>query len=148
MRNFQDTFQTCKGSFISAFSICMTVPLTSSENWHDLSISFVKVSASFSGINSSMSSSKFLKIFTFSSRDFSSLLKFNKIFSSNFQPSPNNFNQVPCINQGQTNTKNPQKLNHSKISNQQANNLQIAYTSKIQTTVILKENKINLNKSF
>ena len=148
MLKFLDTFELCKRSFISAFSICMTVPLTSSENWHDLSISFVKVSASFSGINSSMSSSKFSKIFTFSSRDFSSLLKFNKIFSSNFQPSPNNFNQVPCINQGQTNTKNPQKLSHSKISNQQANNLQIAYTSKIQTTVILKENKINLNKSF
>ena len=26
MRNFQDTFETCKRSFISAFSICMTVP--------------------------------------------------------------------------------------------------------------------------
>ena len=28
MRNFQDTFETCKRSFIIAFSICMTVPLT------------------------------------------------------------------------------------------------------------------------
>ena len=27
MRNFQDTFKTCKQSFISAFSICRTVPL-------------------------------------------------------------------------------------------------------------------------
>ena len=27
MRNFQDTFETCKRSFISTFSICMTVPL-------------------------------------------------------------------------------------------------------------------------
>ena len=27
MRNFQDAFETRKLSFISAFSICMTVPL-------------------------------------------------------------------------------------------------------------------------
>ena len=27
MRNFQDTFETHKRSFISVFSICMTVPL-------------------------------------------------------------------------------------------------------------------------
>ena len=27
MRNFQDTFETNKRSFISAFSFCMTVPL-------------------------------------------------------------------------------------------------------------------------
>ena len=27
MRNFQDTYQTGKRSFTSAFSICMTVPL-------------------------------------------------------------------------------------------------------------------------
>ena len=27
MRNFHDTFETRKRSFISAFSICMTVPL-------------------------------------------------------------------------------------------------------------------------
>ena len=26
MRNFKDTFKTCKRSFISVFSICMTVP--------------------------------------------------------------------------------------------------------------------------
>ena len=30
MRNFQDIFETRKQSFISAFSICMTVPLKSS----------------------------------------------------------------------------------------------------------------------
>ena len=29
MQNFQNTFETPKRSFISAFSICMTVPLTS-----------------------------------------------------------------------------------------------------------------------
>ena len=28
MRNFQDTFETGKRSFINAFSICMTVPLS------------------------------------------------------------------------------------------------------------------------
>ena len=28
MQNFQDTFETHKRSFISAFSICMTVPLS------------------------------------------------------------------------------------------------------------------------
>ena len=28
MRNFQDTFETLKRSFISAFSICMTVHLS------------------------------------------------------------------------------------------------------------------------
>ena len=28
MRNFQDTFETCKRSFISAFLICMTLLLT------------------------------------------------------------------------------------------------------------------------
>ena len=31
MRNFKDTFKTRKRSFISAFSICMTVPLNISE---------------------------------------------------------------------------------------------------------------------
>ena len=31
MRNFQDTLETRKRSFISAFSICMTVPL---KNYH------------------------------------------------------------------------------------------------------------------
>ena len=29
MQNFQDTFETRQRSFTSAFSICMTVPLTS-----------------------------------------------------------------------------------------------------------------------
>ena len=28
MRIFQDTFETCKGLFISAFSICMALPLS------------------------------------------------------------------------------------------------------------------------
>ena len=32
MRNFQDTFKTSKRSFISAFWICMTVPLKETRN--------------------------------------------------------------------------------------------------------------------
>ena len=32
MQNFQDTFETRKQSFIGAFSICMTVPLTIFRN--------------------------------------------------------------------------------------------------------------------
>ena len=32
MRNFEDVFKTCKRSFISAFSICMTVPLRSNHS--------------------------------------------------------------------------------------------------------------------
>ena len=31
MRNFQDTFERRKQSFISAFSVCMTVPLRAEE---------------------------------------------------------------------------------------------------------------------
>ena len=31
MRNFQDTFETCKRSFVSAFSICITVTLKPSR---------------------------------------------------------------------------------------------------------------------
>ena len=31
MRNFQDTFETLKGSFMSAFSVCMSVPLMFSQ---------------------------------------------------------------------------------------------------------------------
>ena len=34
MQNFEDAFKTCKGSFITAFSICMTVP--SSKTFDDL----------------------------------------------------------------------------------------------------------------
>ena len=34
MRNFQDTFETRKRSFISAFSICMTAPLMCSMKKH------------------------------------------------------------------------------------------------------------------
>ena len=33
MRNFQDTFETRKRSFISAFSIFMTVPLRRANNF-------------------------------------------------------------------------------------------------------------------
>ena len=35
MKNFQDIFETCKQSFISAFLICMTVPLSkySTQNY-------------------------------------------------------------------------------------------------------------------
>ena len=33
MRNFQDTFETRKRSFISAFSICMAVPLNLENNF-------------------------------------------------------------------------------------------------------------------
>ena len=34
MRNFRDTFETRKRSFISAFSICMTVPfITPTRNF-------------------------------------------------------------------------------------------------------------------
>ena len=32
MQNFQDTFETRKRSFTSAFSICMTVPLGKKQN--------------------------------------------------------------------------------------------------------------------
>ena len=32
MQNFQNTFETRKGSFIRTFSICMTVPLTSEND--------------------------------------------------------------------------------------------------------------------
>ena len=32
MRNFKDTFETSKQSFISAFAICMTVPLNSDSS--------------------------------------------------------------------------------------------------------------------
>ena len=31
MRNFQDTFETLKGSLINGFAICMTVPFKSFE---------------------------------------------------------------------------------------------------------------------
>ena len=33
MPNFQNTFELCKQSFVSAFSICMTVNLINSMNW-------------------------------------------------------------------------------------------------------------------
>ena len=32
MRNFMDTFETRKRSFISAFAICMTVPLSTRQD--------------------------------------------------------------------------------------------------------------------
>ena len=34
MRNFQDTFETRNQSFISAFSICMTVPLIPTSKYN------------------------------------------------------------------------------------------------------------------
>ena len=40
MQNFQDTLETRKGSFISAFLICMTVPLSV---WVVLSMYSIKV---------------------------------------------------------------------------------------------------------
>ena len=38
MQNFQDTFETRKRSFISGFSICMTVPLDKgfSRIWNEV----------------------------------------------------------------------------------------------------------------
>ena len=33
MRNFQDTFETCKRSFISAFPVCMGCTLKSTPNY-------------------------------------------------------------------------------------------------------------------
>ena len=35
MRNFKDTFETRKISFIGAFSICMDVPLNEKDTLHD-----------------------------------------------------------------------------------------------------------------
>ena len=64
--------------FEKMISIFTNILLLLSENWYDILIWYVKVSASSSGITSSFSSSRFLRIFTFSSRDFSSFFKFNK----------------------------------------------------------------------
>ena len=36
MRNFQDTFETRKGSFVSDFSVCMTVPLNTRKKSNKL----------------------------------------------------------------------------------------------------------------
>ena len=36
MRNFQDTFETRKRSFVSAFSICMTVPSIQTSKMHEV----------------------------------------------------------------------------------------------------------------
>ena len=38
MRNFQDTFETRERSFISAFSICMTVAIPAELIFRDLSV--------------------------------------------------------------------------------------------------------------
>ena len=38
MQNFKDTFETRKRSFISAFSICSTVPLKPVANYRDFTI--------------------------------------------------------------------------------------------------------------
>ena len=42
MRNFQDTFEIRKQSFISAFSVCMTVPLIYLE-WTPRTYIFINV---------------------------------------------------------------------------------------------------------
>ena len=42
MRNFQDTFEIRKQSFISAFSVCMTVPLIYLE-WTPQTYIFINV---------------------------------------------------------------------------------------------------------
>ena len=51
MRNFQDTFETRKQSFVSAFSICMTVSLRSiiriSARWRDIKIDLFKFQKQF-----------------------------------------------------------------------------------------------------
>ena len=44
MQNFQDTFETCKQSFTSAFSVCMTVPLTATRDLHSFMLSKNKIS--------------------------------------------------------------------------------------------------------
>ena len=46
MRNFQDTFEIRKRSFIGAFSICMTVPLTIFVN-QEVNVRFSKKLAHF-----------------------------------------------------------------------------------------------------
>ena len=43
MRNFQDTFETREQSFISVFSICMTVPLINIENMQTLILMRIKI---------------------------------------------------------------------------------------------------------
>ena len=43
MRNFQDTFETREQSFISVFSICMTVPLSNIENMQTLILMRIKI---------------------------------------------------------------------------------------------------------
>ena len=42
MQNFQDTFETRKRSFISAFSICMTAPLNLSENSFQTALNVIR----------------------------------------------------------------------------------------------------------
>ena len=47
MRNFQDTFETRKRSFMSAFSICMTAPLIleaefASNLWNSFELSLLQ----------------------------------------------------------------------------------------------------------
>ena len=42
MRNFQDTFEACNQSFISAFSICTTVPLKTNKQDAVISLSQFK----------------------------------------------------------------------------------------------------------
>ena len=41
MRNFQDTFETSKRSFVSAFSICMTIPITELKGMVAIQLDFI-----------------------------------------------------------------------------------------------------------
>ena len=43
MRNFQGTFETPKQSFISAFSICMTVPLRFDMDTNKLNVKCLSI---------------------------------------------------------------------------------------------------------
>ena len=51
MRNFRDTFETRKRSFISAFSICMTVPIEQSVLNNQFVPPIFCLCFAFSGIN-------------------------------------------------------------------------------------------------
>ena len=52
MRNFQDTFETRKRSFISAFSICMTVPLIVMIATHHFQVNLQKLEGKLAVWNS------------------------------------------------------------------------------------------------
>ena len=42
MQNFEDTFETRKRSFLSAFLICMTVPLKSPKSFVTIFLTFAR----------------------------------------------------------------------------------------------------------